>query len=84
MSPGTDPRSLSPGIFIDIFISHVGYINPAYSHLSVPSWSARLPDLNLDKLSLKSHCWEDGSLRDWQIPIRHDSTLQSVNVSADT
>ena len=69
MSPGADPHSLSPGIYIDIFTPHVGYINPAYSHLSVPSWSVRLPDLNLAKLSLKSHRWEDGSLWDWQIPI---------------
>ena len=84
MSPGADPRSLSPGIHTDISIPHVGYINPAYSHLSVPSRSASLLDLNLDKLSLKSHRWEDGSLWDGQIPMGHDSGLQSLSVSADT
>jgi len=66
---------------------HVGYVNPAYSHLSIPSTSASLVDLNLDKLSHKgSSKWDDDDdLPEWNshLPIAHDSGLHSLAYGDD-
>ena len=62
-------------------ISHVGYINPAYSHLSIPSHPASLVDLNLDQLSEKS-IWDNDDNSLWDGHAGGDSGLHSLAVCA--
>ena len=61
-------------------VPHVGYINPAYSHLSIPSRSASLADLNLDRISHKSTNWGDEDSI-WDGHPGQDSGLHSLAVS---
>ena len=69
-------------------LAHVGYINPAYSQLSIPppSRSASLLDLNLDRISHKSSKWdEEDEMDGWDGPMPYggtDSGLHSLAVSA--
>ena len=60
---------------------HPGYINPAYSHLSIPSHTGSMVDLNLDKMSHKSSKWDEDDDPIWDPQLPHDSGLHSLAVS---
>ncbi len=65
-------------------LPHVGYLNHAYSQLSVPTHSrpGSVIDLNFDKISHKSSRWGDEEdLPDWDSHIPNDSGLHSLAVS---
>ncbi len=63
-------------------VPHPGYLNPAYSHMSLASHPGSLADLNLDKLSHKSSKWDDEEDEtDWEGHLPPDSGLHSLAVS---
>ena len=66
-------------------LPHVGYVNPAYSHLAGPSSrSASMVDLHLDRMSHKSSHWDDDDEDTWDGPLPYggtDSGLHSLAVS---
>ena len=66
-------------------LPHVGYLNHAYSQMSVPTHSrpGSVLDLNFDKISHKSSRWgDDDDLPDWDPHVPNDSGLHSLAVSS--
>ena len=66
-------------------LPHVGYLNHAYSQMSLPTHSrpGSVLDLNFDKISHKSSRWgDDDDLPDWDPHVPNDSGLHSLAVGS--